>query len=341
MIQFNKPTIGKKDLESVLYCMIKDDLAPGEYLNTFTSMLSAELKISNVAAFNTYFHSFETVFHIIDASSGDEVILPSFARRSILNCVQKCRLKPVLVDIEPDSFVPPIEKVKRKLSKNTCCIIIPQMFGIPYDLSAYHEWEIPIVEDIDGCLGSKVNGQAVGSFGTFITMNFNDHSIITTGSGGMIASQVKRLKQLMLSFKRDHGWIDYLMSDFNASLGISQLSKLDKNIATRKKIGDYYDNAVFASNCTLVGREEGKELSYSSYVVKTETPLQECVQFFKKFGIPIRRGIESPLHSFLELDVKHYKNTEEMYAKLIALPIYPTLAREDVENIVKGIKVIL
>ncbi|GAI89766.1 unnamed protein product, partial [marine sediment metagenome] len=57
MIKFNKPMIGKKDLESVLYCMIKDDLSPGDYLKTFSSMLSKELNLINVAVFNTYFNS--------------------------------------------------------------------------------------------------------------------------------------------------------------------------------------------------------------------------------------------------------------------------------------------
>jgi len=341
MIRFNKPTIGKKDLESVLYCMINDDLTPGDYLKTFLSMLSKELNIANVAVFNTYFHSFESIFYLLEASSGDEVILPSFARYGILHCVEKCRLKPVLVDLVEDSFLPSFEEIKKKVNKRTCCIIIPQMFGIPYDISRYNEFNLPIIEDIDGSIGSKINEKPVGSFGTFVTMNFNDYSILTTGNGGLVASQDKGLRRLIWSYKDDHFWVDYLMSDFNASLGISQLSKLRENIETRKKIGGYYDNAVLASNCVLIGRDEEKELTFSSYVVKTETPVKECVRFFRKYGVPIRRGIEKPLHSYLNLESKQFKNTEEMFNQLVALPIYPALAQEDIESIVKGIRAIL
>jgi perosamine synthetase len=338
MIRFNKPTIGKKDLESVLYCMIKDDLAPGLHLKNFTTMLSTELNLSHVLAFASYLHTFETVFQLIGAQKGDEVILPSFARSNILHALLRCNMKPILVDIEQDSFLPSFQEMKRKVRARTRCILIPQMFGIPNDLSTYRELGLPLIEDIDGSLRAKVNGRPVGSFGDYITMNLNDYSIITTGSGGVLASRDRGLRQLFQSQSED---TDSLMSDFNASLGISQLNRLGKNIEARRKIGGYYDEAVFYSHCVLIGRDEGKELSFSSYVVKTETPIGECVHFFKKFGIPVRRGIETPLHASLGLPSKEYRNSEEMHNTLVALPIYPALTQQDIEKIVKGIKSIL
>jgi perosamine synthetase len=341
MIRFNKPTIDKKDLESVLYCMIKDDLNSGEYLRTFSSELSKRVHLPNVAVFNAYFHSFESIFHILQSQPGDEVILPSFARYGILSCIEKCRLVPVLVDVEDDSFLPSIEEVRKKITPKTCCMIISQLFGIPYEISSYKEFGVPLIEDVDGSLDSTVNEKRVGSFGDFVTMNFNDSSILTTGAGGMVASQDKRLKMMIRSFREDQAWMDCLMSDFNASLGISQMKKLEQNIASRKKIAEYYDSAVFASNSQFIGRAEKKELSFSSYVVKTQTPFQECACFFQKMGIPVHKGIERPLHSYLGEDVKRFSRTEELYNSLIALPIYPTLSNGDIEKIVKGIRAVL
>jgi perosamine synthetase len=341
MIRFNKPTIDKKDLESVLYCMIKDDLASGEYLKTFSAELAKRIHLPNVAVFNAYFHSFESIFYLLQSQPGDEVILPSFARCGILRCIEKCRLVPVLVDVEDDSFLPSFEEVRRKITQNTRCIIISQLFGIPYEISAYKEFGVSLVEDVDGSLDSMVNEQRVGSFGDFVTMNFNDFSLLTTGTGGMVASHDKRLKMMIRSFRDDQAWMDCLMSDFNASLGISQMKKLEQNIAARKKIAEYYDGAVLASNSEFIGRAEGKELSFSSYVVKTQTPFHECAHFFKKYGIPVHKGIERPLHSYLGEDIKRFSHTEELYNSLIALPIYPTLSKRDIERIVKGIRAIL
>jgi len=341
MIRFNKPTIEKKDLESVLYCMIKDDLTPGIYLKEFSAMLHNILGLSYIAVFNNYRLPFETVFAILEAGPGDEVILPSFARYSLLHGIVKQKLVPVLVDLANDSFLPAYEGISRKISKRTRCIVVPQMFGIPNDLSRYSELGIPIIEDIDGALGSKVNGKVIGCFGDFVTMNFNDDSLITTGNGGMVASKDRRLLKVLQSFKNDESSFDYLMSDFNASLGIAQMKKLEGMREKRRKIGGYYDSVVIAADCSLIGRHDGQELSYSSYVVKTHTPLSEIKRFFKGCGIPVRRGIEKPLHHYLDLDPHKFERTEEMYHKVVALPLYPSLSRESIENVAKGIRSIL
>jgi dTDP-4-amino-4,6-dideoxygalactose transaminase len=341
MIKFYKPTIGKKDLESVLYCMIGDDLSPGDHLRTFSSMLGKELNLPNTIVFSIYLHTFEYIFGMIEAEPGDEVILPSYARYIALHAVEKCRLKPVLVDLEEDSLLPSIVEISKKVNKRTCCIFIPQLFGIPNDLTDYNVFQLPLIEDNDGSIGSRVNGKPVGNFGTFVTMNFNDHSMLVTGGGGLLASEDRRLKDLIKTFKENSSFDEYLMSDFNASLGISQLNQIQRSLEIRRNIGQYYDDAVIASGCTLVGRDDEKELSFSSYVVKTETPFNECVQSFKRYNIPIKKGIEKPLHTILDLGIDKFEYTEEMNNKLVALPIYPGLSKEEIENVVKGIKTIL
>jgi dTDP-4-amino-4,6-dideoxygalactose transaminase len=321
--------------------MITDDLTPGLYEKEFRTLLSRTLGLTHTIVFNNYIQPFETIFALIGASPDDEVILPSFARYRIYNAVIACGLKTVLVDIEQDSLLPLYDRISERITDRTRCLIIPQMFGIPKDLSKFTDFGLPIVEDLDGAFCSKINGAAIGSFGTFVTMNFNDDSLVTTGSGGLLASNQKELKEVIEGFKNDESFFDYIMSDFNASLGISQLKKLEKNWEQRRRIGEYYDNAVMASNCSLVGRESGQELCFSSYVVKTETPIEDVIRFFKRAEIPVRRGIDIPLHHHMNLNMDQFRTTEELYNKIVILPIYPTLDRVTVENVAKGIRAIL
>jgi dTDP-4-amino-4,6-dideoxygalactose transaminase len=341
MIRFNKPTIDRKDLESVLYCMITDDLAPGDYMKEFGSLLGKMLGLGTAIVFNSYLQSFQAAFSMIGASSGDEVILSSFTRFRIYNALRVYGLKPVLVDLDEASLLPSPGRIKETITEKTRCIIIQQLFGIPNDLATYMELGVPVIEDLDGALCSSTNGKALGGFGTLVTMNFSDDAVITTGNGGMLASNDRRLKAVYREYYEQSADFDHLMSDFNASLGISQIKKMDRNCSRRKSIGQYYDNAVMGSGCSLVGREDGQELAYSSYPVYTETPFEDCVRFFKRYGIPVRRGVEQPLHRHMGLDVEEFENTEEMFNRIITLPIYPTLAREAMENVARGIRAIL
>jgi len=341
MIRFNKPTIDRKDLESVLYCMITDDLAPGDYMKEFRGMLGRILGLNTVVVFNNYLQTFESVFRLIGAKEGDEVILSSYTRYRIYHAVISCGLKPVLVDLAEDSLLPSSEQIARKLNERTAGIIVQQLFGFPNNLNPYTAYQVPLIEDLDGALNSRFDGTAIGSYGTLVTMNFNDDAVITTGNGGMLASNDGKLKSLYDEYLQGAASFDYLMSDFNASLGISQLKKLEKSYERRRKIGEYYDRAVMASNCTLVGRDDGQELAYSSYPVLTRTPFEDCRRFFKGQGIPVRKGIEQPLHHVMNLPVSDFFRTEEMFNRLITLPIYPTLDREVVDRVAKGIRTIL
>jgi len=341
MIRFNKPTIDKNDLESVLYCMITDDLAPGAYMKEFRTGLNRLLGLNMAVVFNNYLQAFETAFRLLDVEPGDEVILSSFSRYRIYLAVIAQGLKPVLVDLKEGSLLPSVAQIEKEINSRTRCVIVQQLFGIPNDLSTYKELEVPLLEDLDGALCSNIRGNSLGSFGYIVAMNFNDDAVITTGNGGMLASSDKRLKDIYGEYMADEAHCDYLMSDFNASLGISQLKKLDQNCERRRKIGEYFDHAVLASNCSLVGREDGQELGYSSYPVVTDTPFEDCIRFFKKYRIPVRRGVDRPLHQWVGLPLKNFENTEAMYNRIVLLPLYPTLDGEVVENIARGIKSIL
>jgi dTDP-4-amino-4,6-dideoxygalactose transaminase len=329
MIRFNKPTIDKKDLESVLYCMITDDLTPGVYMKEFRSQLNRLLGLNMTVVFNGYFQAFETAFRMFEANPGDEVILSSFTRVRIYRAILALGLKPVIVDLAEHSLLPSISQIERTINSRTCC------------LSPYRELGIPLLEDLDGALSSNIHGNPLGSYGSLVSMNFNDDAVITTGNGGMLASRNRGLKEIYNEFLSDESHFDYLMSDFNASLGISQLKKLEKNCERRRKIGEHFDRAVLASNCSLVGREDGQHLCYSSYPVLTKTPFEDCHRFFKKYKIPVRRGVESPLHHIVGLPPGDYENSEAMFNSIVLLPLYPTLDGDVVENIVRGIKSIL
>ncbi|MFW6181667.1 MAG: DegT/DnrJ/EryC1/StrS family aminotransferase [Spirochaetota bacterium] len=337
MIRFNKPTIDRKDLESVLYCMISDDLTPGARLKEFRSGLAKALGLARVEVFSSYLFAFETLFGVLEARPGDRVIMPSFARTRMLRAVQRAGLVPVLVDLGEGSLLPDQDAVRAAMDESARCVMVPHLFGIPGDLSGY-DWMGPaLVEDLDGALCTPGGGGAPGGTGRFVTGSFDDGSLITTGGGGMLGWR-ERGQQLPGGYEQA---ADYLMSDLNASLGQSQLKKLQAMMEKRAAIGKYYDEAVMGSSGSLVGRAEGIEPGYARYVVRTETPFLEVERFFKKHGIPVRRALPRPLHRELGLDPAGFPRTEEMAASLVCLPLYPSLGREEVERVARGIRAVL
>jgi perosamine synthetase len=346
MIRFNRPTIEKKDLKSVLYCMITDDLLYGAYHREFSGLLGKVLALPHVLLFSSYLFPFETLFALLKESGGGRsdgrnVVLPGVAPGRILRAVEKAGLKPLLVDIEENSLLPDPDRCRAAITERTLCLILPQMCGIPHDMTGFRDLGVPLVEDLDGTLGARIAGKSIGSFGHFVTMSLDDDSLVTTGAGGMLASRDRRVRSSSSVLWSDERGVDLLMSDFNASLGLSQLKKLDALREARHRIGQFYDEAVMSSGSTLVGREDDQEICYSRYVVRTDTPFPEVERFFRKEGLPVRRAIEPPLHRLMDLDPAGFPHTERACSSLVRLPLYPGMSRESVEGVARAIRSIL
>lgn len=341
MIKLHMPTITKEDIISVFNCLIDDDLTPNHYMEKFLTALKKETGIKNLALISSYIQSFDIIFTFMNVEPGDEFILPASADKHFLFFLDKNRLKPVLADVAGNSILPSPDTIEKLISKQTKGIIIPQLFGIPHNLSVYRSFGVPLIEDCGGSFVSSINGEKIGSFGNYTSMALNDDSVITTGSGAILGSNESTSGKFIRGLKENWSSGDIFMSNLNAALGIAQLKNLQKNIENRKKIVSYYDRAVMDSGGYLIDRYDNQEIVPTKYIVATNTPFEDVKNFFSKYGVKIERVFPDPLHRVMEMDIKNFENTESLSRKLIFLPFYPRLKKEEIETVVKCIKAIL
>ena len=129
------------------------------------------------------------------------------------------------------------------------------------------KFNLRLIEDAAEALGSKVNGRHVGTFGDIGILSFNGNKIITSGGGGMMITNNRKLayKGLHLSTtaKKPHKWeyfhneigFNYRLPNINAALGYSQLKKLKKNIYLKRKLFQFYKKKLSGLNDILLLEE--------------------------------------------------------------------------------------
>ena len=335
------PTITREDIQSVFNCLIDDDLTPNHYMEKFSALLKKETGIKNLVLISNYIQSFDLIFSFMDIEPDDEFILPASANKHFLYFLNKNRLKPVLADVMENSLIPSPDTIEKLINKKTRGVIIPQLFGIPHDLKIYGSFGVPLIEDCDGSFVSSINGKKIGSFGDYTIIALNDNSVITTGSGSILGSNENSFGKLIKGLKDNWSSRDLFMSNLNAALGIAQIKNLSKNIENRKKLTSYYDRAVMESGSYLIDRYDNQELVPTKYIAATNTPFEDVKGFFSKYGVKVERAIPDPLHRVMEMSIQKFKNTEALSRKLIILPFYPKLKKEEIETVIKCIKAIL
>ena len=198
--------------------------------------------------------------------AGDEVCVQSFTFCASSHPITYLGAKPVFIDSEretwnmdPELLEKAIIDRKEKTGKYPKAIIPVALYGMPYDcekiMAIGEKYGIPVIEDAAEGLGSRFNGQVLGTFGRFGVLSFNGNKMITTSGGGaLICRNAEDANQIMwyATQARDaypyyeHTAIgyNYRMSNVCAGIGRGQMTVLDAHIAHHKHVQDLYSELL-------------------------------------------------------------------------------------------------
>lgn len=194
--------------------------------------------------------------------AGDEVLVQSFTFCASSHPITYLGAKPVFVGCERDTWnMDPelLEKAiidrKEKTGKYPKAIVPVALYGMPYDcekiMAIAEKYNIPVIEDAAEGMGSRFNGQVLGTFGRFGVLSFNGNKMITTSGGGaLICRNAEDANEIMwyATQARDaypyyeHTAIgyNYRMSNVCAGIGRGQMTVLDDHIAHHKHVQQMY-----------------------------------------------------------------------------------------------------
>ena len=198
--------------------------------------------------------------------SGDEVCVQSFTFCASSHPITYCGAKPVFIgsekdtwNMDPDLLEAAIKDRIAKTGKKPKAIVPVALYGMPYQIDRIMEianrYEIPVVEDAAEGMGSRFNGQVLGTFGKYGVLSFNGNKMITTSGGGaLICRSAEDANQIMwlATQARDaypyyqHTAIgfNYRMSNVCAGIGRGQMTVLDAHIAHHKHVQKLYEELL-------------------------------------------------------------------------------------------------
>ena len=210
----------------------------------------------------------EVALKSLNLKKNDEVIIPTFTIISSIMCLVKEGIKPILVDSDISNWNMSVEQTIKKITNKTRAIIITHIYGFPVSmkkiLEVARKKNIIIIEDAAEMIGQKYNGQLCGSFGYISTFSFYANKHITTGEGGMILTNDKKiykkcksLRNLCFGVKKnrfihdDIGW-NYRFTNIQAAIGLGQLKNIKWIVNRKKEIGRrYYKNLIKNKNIII------------------------------------------------------------------------------------------
>lgn len=362
MIPYGKQTIDENDTDEVKKAVESDFITQGPKVESFESKLSSYVSSEFGIAVNSGTSALHISCLALGAGEGDFVWTSPMSFVASANCALFCGSKIDFVDVDKLSGLMSMNALEKKLIKakrqgTLPKIVIPVHFaGQSCDMKRVdelsYEYGFKVIEDACHALGGEYkNGSKVGNcqYSDITVFSFHPVKMITTGEGGMamtndqvIATHLRRL--------RSHGVVktpnmdpwyyeqieigfNYRMTDISASLGSSQLKKIDDFVERRIEIACRYDEEIVNSDVTPIYRSEEIKSSFHLYPILTKNSRsrRELYNIFHQQNIRVQVHYipiyKQPYYKRMQFDI--FPNCEFFYDRVLSIPIYPTLKKSE------------
>lgn len=259
MIYCGQPDIGVAEESAVLEVLRCGQLTRGEFCESFEFQLW-ELLDQDAHVVSSGTAALHLALLAVGVGPGDEVIVPATSFVATINAVLYCGAKPVIVDIDRDSWTINYTNAVAAVTDRTKAIIPVHLYGTP--AASFESWSLGhyaraghrvwIVEDAAESLGSTRSG--LPPTGDVNCYSFYGSKTITAGEGGAVCGGdpfvMRRVKHLagqgMTSSRYFHDVVgyNYRMTEMQAALGVAQLSRLPEFLAKRRQVFDWYNERL-------------------------------------------------------------------------------------------------
>lgn len=282
-----------------------------------------------------------------------EVITTPFSFAATTSTLAWEGLKPVFADINPKTFNIDPAQIEAQITPNTSAIVPVHVFGNPCDVEAIQaiadKHQLKIVYDAAHAFGSEYKDQSVLNFGDISTLSFHSTKLFHTIEGGAVITnddELAKKVRLMINFgisgpaSIDSVGTNAKMNEFEAAMGLCVLDEIDTIKQRRKDIWQVYINEL--SNIVEMQQwnEHGKNnCAYAPVLFDSEEQLLKIEAKLKENDILPRRYFYPSLDTLSYLDSKQIcNNSRDIASRILCLPIYPILEKEDIKRILSIIK---
>ena len=367
--------IQEDDIQAVM------DVLGGDYLTTGPRVSGMERALENYtgAKHAVAVSNGTAALHCACIAAGigpdDAVITTPITFAASANCVLYCGAKPVFADIDPDTYNIDPDSIERCITDKTKAVVAVDFTGQAVKAKEIREicdkHNLIFIEDAAHSIGTKYNGKMVGTLADMTCMSFHPVKTVTSGEGGAILTDDEEFyKKLVLA--HTHGithdetlmegaphegpWYyeqislgyNYRITDFQAALFMSQLSKIDSFIRRRKGIVRRY-NEAFAEMPEIIVQKEIPESDTSRhlYIIRLALDKLSCTrrEFFDALAA---ENVQCQIHYVPVYWFPYYQhlgyriglcpNAEEVYKGIISIPLYPAMTDQDVEDVITVVK---
>ena len=375
MIPYGRQSITDADIEAVVAVLKSDYLTQGEAVPAFEQGLADYCQVPHVVACSNGTTALHLACAALELTPQDRVWVSAVSFVASANCARYCGAQVEFVDVEPDTGNICVRALQKKLDLATRQQALPKaliavhLAGQPCDLKEIsalcRDHGIQLIEDACHALGARYLDAPIGNcaYSDMTVFSFHPVKPITTGEGGAVTTRDEKLAA-KLRLYRSHGitrdpdelqqaspggWyyeqqvlgFNYRLTDLQAALGLSQLTRLDAMIASRQALAARYDALLAKLPLKPLRQDADRTSGYHLYVIQV-AERDNLFARLRAAGIGVNVHYipipAQPYYRQLGQDPANYPGAQRYYEQAISLPLYPTLSQADQDKVIQTLE---
>ena len=337
-------------------------IAPlGANVTGFERELAAKLGAKHAAALTTGTAAIHLALRALGVGPGDLVICPSLTFAATANPIIYQNATPVFVDSDYETWnMDPkaLELAFEKYGDKIKAVLVVHLYGLSTDMDKIMEicdnYNVPVIEDAAESLGAYYKGKHTGTIGELGVFSFNGNKIITTSGGGMLVSaDEEKIKKVRFwstqsrdparHYEHSELGFNYRMSNIVAGIGRGQLKVLDKRLAKKKYIFEYYKKELgHLEGIGFMPINEWNKPNYWLSVITLEGRVRpiDLMKALEAQNIDTR-PVWKPMHLqpfFSDYDYIGGDVSEKLFEKGVCLPSDTNMTDEDLERVCRLVR---
>ncbi len=375
-LPYGRQSIEEADIAAVVATLRSDWLTTGPKVDEFEQAFAAYVGTKHAVAYSNGTAALHGACSAAGLGAGDEAITTPMTFCATANAVLYQGAKPVFADVRSDTLNLDPVLAAAKVTPRTKAILPVDFTGNPAQMDAFMalaaEHGLTVIEDAAHAVGAEWQGHRVGSIAHMTTFSFHPVKHLTTAEGGMVTTNDDALATKLRTF-RNHGitrdsrqrelagdWFyemselgfNYRLPDIACALGLSQLQRIEANLARRRAIAAQYD-AAFASLPQVVSPKilPDANPAWHLYPIQLEldqlsTTRGEIFRALRAENIGVNvHYIPVHLHPYYRQNLgtkpADFPVAESAYARLISLPMFHGMTDQDAADTIAAVRIVV
>lgn len=365
-IWLSRSEISEKEKQKINEVIDSGYLGMGKYVLEFENKLKKYFGVKNAVCVNTGTSAIHLALESLQLEPDDEVLVQSLTYVATYQAITAANLKPVSVEICPETCTINLEDAEKKITSKTKVIMPVHYASRTGDLNAIYffakKFNLRVIEDAAHAFGSNYKDKKVGSFGDIICFSFDPIKNITCGEGGAVLSNDDNVIQYimdsrLLGVQKDsiqryntkrswnydvlHQGYRYHMNNIAAGIGLIQLSRFENEFKPyRQQLAKRYYDLLSNIDEIILFSDDYDEIVPHIFPIRIINNKRDIVKHFLT-----DYNIDSGIHYYPNHYLSYFKNsglslpiTENIHKELLSIPFHCQLTVSEQDYIISKIK---